>query len=1012
MRTSEPPEPSSSFPLWTWPEPPESCADAIDFGLTGGAFIDLQSGVDSAWTFKNNHNSNFSVKAISSLEQVFPRTRHYTHPNLRRPVKRNTKAVINYFQANFEDAYIPQTVFEECLNETLAEQESQLHYDPFYGNATTLLASKFTPDSHYLAFPAGEVGNTLNISMLGKVHGESSSAFQLRPSTEPVTKFTTPIRQVVASKSNEDAEIIGVRTISGVTFLTFKEKKQHDPPGSCKTIGSFSLPTEPMHLAINPYWVGEAAVVGDKGYLSIWDVNSPKSQRVVMDVKADEDVRFADKWRSCEWGTHPRSLVIGSATDIKLLDLRDSSSPSLLYTPSNEKVYALQRGSNHEMQSFFSTTTRVGIIDHRFGSRPLLQWRHNQREPPSQLQVFVSPKATENKTCILGWNRFESEVNMYTYERSPTYGTFSSAGYPVSLESISSHPDYLSDELVHPMEFKPNKVGRDERDYQRHPPLAGLACFPYWSDTSLSDENDSSSRLFSLFQYIENGSIYSQVYRFGSGMGPSSYIDDEGFFVPGASQGDGMYTQDDEEVTTLIARSKSQWPSSVLEMEKQADHVDLSPLDLKRCTKVNMRSVMQYLASTFHDETDSSSALIKEEKSTSTTSSRSPSEFNDYLSSLKSPASVYDMVQNKDGGQPIENVQEIVKCVTKSLHLKLDWRGIRNTVLYPWDSNANQILELNNKQDIRVLLKSEFELNTEGHGNDEESLLLFETLEEKSIFGPQTGDKAIEQMTEALYLSSLVHIPVQKVSLPSQQDDSLDLELQDELDEFTPRKPRAPEPPLHEMRYVCPQGSVELDVGTKALLQEWSIGDAPPEMDHGIEEYMDMRVKSQSRRTFLKNVPATPLTFKGSRPLITKSISQPDSEAGRNLYFSPLSHFRRNDLTTPAVSRSQPQAATPQWRTPHIRASQPSQSTAQTPRTILKSIVKRKLDHISQSQATPSVSTPPALSKTQSWVPVSTESPPPIHEIPSTPQFTASQPVAGSTNVRKSKKKKPRMSGF
>ncbi|KAK9767734.1 hypothetical protein K7432_002210 [Basidiobolus ranarum] len=1021
MKTSKPSNSPLPFPLWTWPEPLASCSGTLDFGITGGAFFDLQPDVESSWTFKNSRNSNLNIKAVSSLKQVFPRTRHYTYPNLKKPLKSDNRAVVNYFQANFEDTYVPQPIFEDFLSDTLTAQESQLHYDPFYGNVTTLLSSKLSTDCQYLAFPTGEVGNMLNFSALDKVYGESSFAYKLSPNIGPVIRLTTPIRQLVTSKSKgEESEMMGVRTMSGVTFLTLKERKQMDTLGtpiSHTSVHSLSLPTEPIHLAVNPFWIGEAAVMGDKGFLSIWDINSPKSQRILMDVRKDDDTKFSDKWGACEWGGHPRSLVIGSAFDIKSLDLRSPASPSLLYTSSNEKIYGLQRSLDHELQSFFSTTERISIIDHRFASRPLLQWKHNQREPPSQLQVFTLPEAMGEKSCIMGYNRFESEICMYTYERSSVHGAYSSVDYPISLESFSSHPDYLTDELIPPIQFKPNKVKHDERQFQRHPPLSGLACLPYWDD-----DNSDPSTLFSLFQYAENGSIYSQVYKLGSSQGPSSYIDEEGFFVPGASQGEDIFTQADEAVTELIFEPKADWPGSVFELERQVDRLDLSPHDIKRYTKLDMKPFMKYLASAFLDESDSPLALVKEEDQMSAMKTYSTTEFIAHLHSLKSPTTVYDMIHRKDGSKAIENVQDVVMWVTQALHLQLDWRGIRDTILYPWNSNANQILELNNIQDIRVLLKSEFEFSTEGRSNDEESLLLFETQEERNIFGSQTIDKAIEFMTEALFWSSFVHVPVQEPSEASQQrdsqvNDSLDRELQEELDEITPRKERALDLSLNDLIYLKPQRNMEINTATKALLQEWSIGDAPPEMDHGIEEYMDIRVKSQSRRTFLKNVPATPLTFKGSRPLITKSISQPESEARRNLYFSPLSHFRGNDQTPAALAtRSQPQATTPQstWRTPHIRASQPAQSSVQTPRTILKSRVKRKIEQISQSQQqeTPTLSTPAVLSKTLSWESVPSESPLPNYEIPSTPQFTASQPVAGSTNVRKSKKKKSRMSGF
>lgn len=138
---------------------------------------------------------------------------------------------------------------------------------------------------------------------------------------------------------------------------------------------------------------------------------------VLRDPTSRLNIPYPNLWMSCDYGAHPRSILIASAMDgLDLLDLRvgvlHTSSKASLTAPTHPtpflksdpsttpvRLYTLRPNSllrafrrppvSHTFQTFLATNKEVLVVDQRFPGRPIMVWEHHHgQDPPCGIEVL------------------------------------------------------------------------------------------------------------------------------------------------------------------------------------------------------------------------------------------------------------------------------------------------------------------------------------------------------------------------------------------------------------------------------------------------------------------------------------------------------------------------------------------------------------------------------------------------------------------------------------------------
>ncbi|RUO95718.1 hypothetical protein BC936DRAFT_143380 [Jimgerdemannia flammicorona] len=268
-----------------------------------------------------------------------------------------------------------------------------------------------------------------DISLLSpiKVEADCSTALpityefhRLQPHTEPVMSFRTPIQQICISKPI-------LRRYSGPIPRSYHQSYSRH----CHSYLYIHIiqPENPITLTLTRQPSSTSVSPPRRPHLQWRDVPPPASQgfrvRPVRPVPARDrraagrDHPFSlcvppksaaiynvrtlrdpgihanpsnqDPWMSCDYGAHPRSVLIASTGGLELLDFRipPASAPVTLYIPpAKSRIHAFRRPPlGNAFQTFLATSSEIVVVDQRFPSRPVLAWAHHRElDPPSGIE--------------------------------------------------------------------------------------------------------------------------------------------------------------------------------------------------------------------------------------------------------------------------------------------------------------------------------------------------------------------------------------------------------------------------------------------------------------------------------------------------------------------------------------------------------------------------------------------------------------------------------------------------
>ncbi|XP_069138616.1 uncharacterized protein [Argopecten irradians] len=178
---------------------------------------------------------------------------------------------------------------------------------------------------------------------------------------------------------------------------------------------------QPTSVCLSKYIPGECLVSTTTGAVYLW--SSDQSPSVLIE---DRPTRFLCTlpWRRAEFGAHPREVVAADPTVVQLFDVRRSPCKpgvDLFALPSSmvmtgERIYMFTQSAASEFHHFVATDYSFFLLDQRFPSTPVLNWKSILKNPPQYLEGVNFP--SKGHSLLLIGSQGPPEVCCYTYKCS------------------------------------------------------------------------------------------------------------------------------------------------------------------------------------------------------------------------------------------------------------------------------------------------------------------------------------------------------------------------------------------------------------------------------------------------------------------------------------------------------------------------------------------------------------------------------------------------------------------
>ncbi|KAI9209575.1 uncharacterized protein BJ171DRAFT_484456 [Polychytrium aggregatum] len=411
----------SLFDIQTFGLP--STAGPCQDGLVGSvAALESNGSVELHFTGDNRKDDYIST---SPMIKILPRTsiwdplpkRFLDRPMLK---TRYIRTQIKSFQDRFAEDYIPTPILIDLLRDNLESDDTLEKQDVLQGNAVDVLGDPGSSDgSHscHLLYPHGELLNQMHaLPIEPSTRGSPLrlADFHARP---PVLKFKTPIRQILVQRTPGSVPLTAVRTY-GSTAIARRSSESLD---DWTVIDYATLDEEAAHVAFSPVIARESAILSRSGCLYIWDMN--QSRRIKYSA-VEGSLMKRDGWKSLEYGSHPRSVLVASASTLRAIDLRTpptSASSNMIMSFPHDKITCFKRHPSYSFQTTLATESRLVVIDERYTKAPLLVWAHSypKDDPISGMQLYQTPpNPHEVKTRVIMWNRHGADISTISYGMS------------------------------------------------------------------------------------------------------------------------------------------------------------------------------------------------------------------------------------------------------------------------------------------------------------------------------------------------------------------------------------------------------------------------------------------------------------------------------------------------------------------------------------------------------------------------------------------------------------------
>ncbi|KAF7723127.1 hypothetical protein EC973_002357 [Apophysomyces ossiformis] len=435
---------------------------------------------------------------IDQEQQVMPPTHFFTPtPNLAFGTALGKAQEV--LRSRVDLAFCPPTVLrDEMIEDNRIAQDTE-NYDPYKGNLFDIFQLAGT---EYIAFSAGD------------------------RSSELYTK------------------IIGIRTLAGIAILRITKRetdgleaqivRQFIPVKESVSERQCTL----VHLTMSPYNENEYAVVGDNGYLALFDLRRNEYQHE-RDITAEsfgyvQETAYSQRWRSCAFGATARTLIVTSPNKVECMDARSSTMKRrTIYEPQpDQRIYVLAMPffpyRNH---IYIATTDEVLLLDARYPGQPIARWAHHMNTvPPTYvlpLPVKPSEKSTADTYCklhalhttteftknmwlddpflfivrLLVGSERSNRVLVIRYKYDGKLFCGSNSGSPKRATAVVSRPRFL---------ILREHVGQNVSK-QYCIPSAGIRILQKHIYSTAAITGATTKEIFLFFRRLQNGAVYVQI---------------------------------------------------------------------------------------------------------------------------------------------------------------------------------------------------------------------------------------------------------------------------------------------------------------------------------------------------------------------------------------------------------------------------------------------------------------------------------------------------------------------
>ncbi|KAH9945903.1 uncharacterized protein BXZ73DRAFT_37424 [Epithele typhae] len=409
---------------WTFP--------VVDYGTLGAGILHRNAG-RYGWTFAVQQPSGYKLVPARAPREVFPPTlTKRQHVPVQGTALQRVEQGAHFLRTHYPDVDVPAELIQEHITAEEKEAASRKKNDISAGNLVDLLSTRlYNKHRTYAAFPMGETGCQLNVSLVTTEHQQ----VVLKPATAPAYSFDTPIRHITASPvlyrhGYADSAMIGVRTVGSTTFLQAKMGR-----GRHQT------------LQVTPLTTVQRSELGDRHAVDVCVPCSGEATGYVVNNAGHVYRCAADVTEQVYATQHPEShlyristlvdteeLFYTSDKSADILDLRAGKQAYQIYNVPQDGVSLVSADTGNEDKVIrLVSTQEILWLDARNIRKPLLAIKHG-REYDQTLQAHTYVLTNASLTFLT--SRRNSLVTVYDVTREQNL--VHSSGYPYALPSAAA----------------------------------------------------------------------------------------------------------------------------------------------------------------------------------------------------------------------------------------------------------------------------------------------------------------------------------------------------------------------------------------------------------------------------------------------------------------------------------------------------------------------------------------------------------------------------------------------
>ncbi|KAJ9048421.1 hypothetical protein DSO57_1035208 [Entomophthora muscae] len=340
---------------------------------------------EPASTIEISKNSQYNFQARQGALRAFPPTRAIEHRKYH--VSREHSLAASKLQRQLGEEHIPQDLLAGLSSESNAETSFSHIYNPLSGNQMCLTQVNSTT---HAVFTSGTLGNQLQCQSVDEAHVKDWQ-------DSPSPAFMTPIQQLTSNDT-----LIGVRSFGGIAFIEMPFRLH----------GELPLPNTPTDFTFHPTLRRLTASVTTGLDIYLWGLGDERPELLACPFSKDPAIdHFMSNLGCVRFGSHPRSLIVGTTEEICIIDARTfTAKAQTIEIALPDRFWGFDINPTNPFQLVTSTSEALILYDLRYLQRPTLDWRHAAKALPRPNVRFIPSRALLDLECVTSWGSLQGPL--------------------------------------------------------------------------------------------------------------------------------------------------------------------------------------------------------------------------------------------------------------------------------------------------------------------------------------------------------------------------------------------------------------------------------------------------------------------------------------------------------------------------------------------------------------------------------------------------------------------------